>query len=61
MVTKKPPVTKELLDYLMEVYPDRCPDLTRTEKEVWHASGAASVVRHLSALFETQYTRAMNQ
>lgn len=57
----KPLVTKELLEYLMEVYPDRCPDLSRTEKEVWFAAGSAQVVRHLQGIFETQLERAMKQ
>lgn len=61
MVKKKPTVTKEMLEYLTEVYPDRCPDLSRTEKEVWFASGQASVVRHLQSISDSQLERAMNQ
>tara|TARA_Y100001963_G_C6776027_1_gene447368 strand:- start:2113 stop:2283 length:171 start_codon:yes stop_codon:yes gene_type:complete len=46
-MTKKPRISKEVIGYLDEIFPDKCPDLNMTEKEVWFKAGQRSVVNHL--------------
>ena len=33
-MTKKPIISKEVIDYLGNIFPDKCPDINMTEKEV---------------------------
>ena len=59
--TPRPPIlTKEIIAYLEEVYPDKAPDLSMEEKEIWFTAGQVSVVRHLKDQYrlqeETKYT-----
>ena len=42
-----PIISKELITYLNDIFPDRCADLKDTEKEVFYKSGQRSVVNHL--------------
>lgn len=49
-----PPIDPALPDYLSTLYPDRCPDETMSERAVWMAAGAASLIRKLRALSEEQ-------
>jgi len=51
---KPPYVPLELLEWLEETYPDRCPDETTPERRVWINAGAAKVVRKLRAMYERQ-------
>ena len=47
-MTKKPIISKEVIGYLDEIFPDKCPDIKMTEKEVWFQAGQRSVVNHLT-------------
>ena len=40
-------ITPQLVAFLRERFPDRCPDVQMPDREVWFASGQASVVRFL--------------
>jgi hypothetical protein len=42
-----PPIPPALIDDLARLFPDRCPDSSMSDREVWMAAGAASVVRKL--------------
>jgi|DEB0MinimDraft_10_1074344.scaffolds.fasta_scaffold30639_2 S-adenosylmethionine:diacylglycerol 3-amino-3-carboxypropyl transferase len=58
-LTDKPPaptpiVTKELLEYLLERYPDRVPSVDATDRQIWLSVGQVAVVRHLQSIFEEQ-------
>ena len=44
---KIPIITKEIIDYLDSLFPDKCAELDQTEKEVMYKSGQRSVVEHL--------------
>ena len=44
---KIPIITKEIIDYLDSLFPDKCAELDQTEKEVMYKSGQRSVVNHL--------------
>ena len=42
-----PVITAELIDALSQVFPNRCPDLSVSDREVWYRSGQRSVVEYL--------------
>ena len=44
---QKPIVSKELIDYLDSIFPEKSADLKDTEKEVFFRGGQRSVVNHL--------------
>ena len=44
---KIPVLSKELINYLNEIFPEKCAELKDTEKEVFYKSGQRSVVTHL--------------
>jgi hypothetical protein len=49
-----PNVSAELLTFLKTVFPDQCPDIRMSDREVWMAAGAAKVVRKLALMHEEQ-------
>lgn len=51
---RTPIVTKELLDYLRERYPDRVPSIEETDRQIWQSVGSVGVVRHLQSIFDEQ-------
>ena len=51
---KTPLISEELINYLEQLFPDKCADLKDTEKEVFHKSGQRSVVNHLIEQFKIQ-------
>jgi len=44
---QKPIISKELIDYLDSIFPEKSADLKDTEKEVFFKGGQRSVVNHL--------------
>lgn len=44
---------ESLVDYLDKIYPDRCPELNLSDREIWYRSGQRSVVCYLRSLLET--------
>ena len=53
-VSRLPRIDGDLLDYLERMFPDRCPNLDQDNNTVWFRAGAASVARHLRAVYEQQ-------
>jgi len=51
---KTPIITKEIIDYLDSLFPDKCAELDQTEKEVMYKSGQRSVVNHLIEKYKIQ-------
>ena len=51
---KIPLISEELINYLEQLFPDKCADLKDTEKEVFYKSGQRSVVNHLIEQFKIQ-------
>jgi len=51
---KIPIITKEIIDYLDSLFPDKCAELDQTEKEVMYKSGQRSVVNHLIEKYKLQ-------
>lgn len=49
-----PLISEALLKRLESLFPDKCPDLTNTEKDVWFKSGQVSVIRFLRQTYNEQ-------
>lgn len=43
---------RQLIQELDDMYPERCPKLDDTEREIWMYAGKRAVVRHLKQLLE---------
>lgn len=46
---KLPILSVDLIDWLDEQYPERCPDPKQSDREIWIYAGARQVVRSLLA------------
>ena len=51
---KLPYVDEPLLDWLEQIYPDKCPEPNMSDREIWMARGAVTVIRNLRRLHEEQ-------
>ncbi|NBP58383.1 hypothetical protein EBU71_17990 [bacterium] len=51
---KTPIIREDLITYLNSLFPDKCPDLKDSEKEIYYKSGQRSVVNHLINQFNIQ-------
>lgn len=48
--TQLPYTVEGLVELLEQTYPNKCPALTDTDREIWYKSGQASVVNWLKEL-----------
>lgn len=51
---KAPFVDPKVVAWLATLFPDRCPRLTDSEREIWMAVGAQGVIKKLSATVKAQ-------
>jgi hypothetical protein len=58
MADQVPTASRELLDYLSRLFPDRCPDVATPERKLWMDVGAAMVVRKLRSDYD-RYTKSI--
>ena len=49
-----PLLNEELIDYLDNLFPEKCADLTQNDKEIFYQSGQRSVVKHLIEEYKSQ-------
>ena len=49
-----PLISEAMINRLEQLYPDKYPDLTNTEKDVWFKSGQVSVIRFLRQIYNDQ-------
>lgn len=49
-----PYVDIKLLEYLELLYPDKCPDPSMSDRELWQTCGAVQLVRHLRSVYQEQ-------
>ena len=49
-----PVIDEQLIEYLEEAYPDKAPDISMEEKQIWFNAGQVSVVRHLKDQYRLQ-------
>ncbi len=52
---KVPAIDTALVEWLEQIYPDRCPNPNMSDREIWIACGAVGVTRKLRALLEEQW------
>lgn len=48
----------DLIKELDEHYPEKCPNLSMTEKEIWYYAGARELVRNLKIRLEQQLSES---
>lgn len=53
-MASRPHISQELIAYLQELYPDKAPDPSVIDRELWVNVGGVRVVRHLKQLFDEQ-------
>jgi len=51
-----PPIDEVLIKKLKEVFPERCPSLDMSEREIWRYVGQVEMVRMLEAVYIEQNT-----
>ena len=49
-----PLISEAMIKRLEQLYTDKCPDLTNSEKDVWLKSGQVSVIRFLRQTYNDQ-------
>ena len=49
-----PLLNEELINYLDNLFPEKCADLTQNDKEIFYQSGQRSVVKHLIEKYKSQ-------
>ena len=49
-----PALSKDLIDKLDKLYPDKCPLSTDEERMVWYKSGQRSVINYLKNIYDEQ-------
>lgn len=54
-----PYFTKEQVDFLNRMYPERCPEPKATDREIWMQVGQRQVVRHVNRLYQEQVARSL--
>jgi len=57
MITEEivlPALSKDLIDKLDKLYPDKCPLLTDDDRLVWFKVGQRSVINYLQQIYDEQ-------
>ena len=49
-----PALSQDLINKLDKLFPDKCPLLTDTEREVWYKVGQRSVINYLQQAYDDQ-------
>ena len=49
-----PALSKDLIDKLDKLYPDKCPLLTDDDRMIWFKSGQRSVINYLQQIYDEQ-------
>ncbi len=54
MASNLPSISKELVDRLDQLIPNRCPDINMKDREIWYEAGKRSVVDFLKMSYNDQ-------
>ena len=54
-----PVIPKDLLEALEKKFPDKCPSINMTDREIWRNVGSVEVVRHLRFIYNEQNKNIM--
>lgn len=55
-----PHIPKDLLDALDKKFPERCPDIGMSDREIWVMVGQRKVIRHLMTIFDQQNSNVLS-
>lgn len=55
---KLPPLSADLVSALDELFPERCPDIHASDREIWVEVGKREVVRFIQHQFKVQQEAA---
>lgn len=55
---KLPPISKDLIDVLEALFPDKCPDINDSDRKIWIDVGQQKVIRFLKHQFKLQQEAA---
>ena len=55
------PLTKELIDLLNELYPEKCPTLTQPERDIFFYAGQRALVNLLTQAYNIQMNGTPNE
>lgn len=58
---KLPVIPQDLLEALDKQFPDRCPEPSWSEREIWMRVGERRVVRFLKRIFEQQNENVLRE
>jgi hypothetical protein len=58
---KMPAISKELIEVLNQLFPERSAELEWTEKEVWFRTGQRNIIRFLNSHFAEQNKTIMEK
>lgn len=50
----RPFVSQEILEYLERMFPNQCPHIDDTDRQIWAAVGARNVIEHLRSIHAAQ-------
>ena len=50
----RPALSQDLINKLDKLFPDKCPLLTDTDREVWYKTGQRSVINYLQQTYDEQ-------
>ena len=53
-----PPIPTDLINHLDKAFPEKCPDLKATDREVWSYVGTRQLVRILKAAHAEQQSQS---
>lgn len=56
---QEPLVSKQLVEWAEEVYPDKWPDVDMSERRIWFHAGQASVAKKLRQMLDNQSTQVL--
>lgn len=59
MNQKIPSFTKDQVEYLNAIFPERCPNSKMEERDIWRYVGSRELVRHINQAYAEQMDRAM--
>lgn len=51
---KEPFISKEFMEWLDSAYPERCPNIMDTERQIWMYSGKRALVLALKHIYDRQ-------
>lgn len=55
---KLPPISKDLIDTLETLFPDKCPDINDSDRKIWIDVGQQKIIKFLKHQFKLQQEAA---